>query len=100
MYGVLLFNGNVYGFYNHPCKHNSSWLALAGVSITASRGVVTGALLDAVVEAAAGHARLVAAVGDRHRRANLADHRADAVASVLNRHLTALENVWRFTTQC
>ena len=62
--------------------------------------VDAGALLDAVVEAAAGHARLVAAVGDRHRRANLADHRADAVASVLNRHLTALENVWRFTTQC
>ena len=62
--------------------------------------VDAGALLDAVVEAAAGHARLVAAVGDRHRRANLADHRADAVASVLNRHLTALENVWCFTTQC
>ena len=63
MYGVLLLNVNVYRFCNH--LYNSSWLALAGVSITASRGVVTGALLDAVVEATAGHARMVAVVGDR-----------------------------------
>ena len=51
--------------------------------------VDAGALLDAVVEASTGHAGLVAAVGDGHRRVDLVDHRADAVASVLNRYLTA-----------